>query len=161
MKRIINGVTYNTDTATMIARADGEETDLDDVRIKGITLWLYQTRGGAFFLHINTEINRRNFEGELRVVARDEFEPLTASEAREWIVNSGYQVEILNDVFGEPPEAVAEEAPGATIYLRVPAALKAQLEAAANEDKLSLNALAMRCLETCMAARKANRRKAA
>ena len=39
-------------------------------------------------------------------------------------------------VLEEPPEAEAEEAPGATIYIRVPVSLKSQIEAAAREAKL-------------------------
>jgi hypothetical protein len=31
-----------------------------------------------------------------------------------------FQVEILNDVFGEAPEATAEERSGATLYIHVP-----------------------------------------
>jgi hypothetical protein len=37
---------------------------------------------------------------------RDTFEPMTAEEAQKWILEG--EVELLNDVFGEPPEAAAE-----------------------------------------------------
>jgi hypothetical protein len=55
---------------------------------------------------------------------------------------------------GEPPEAEAEETPGATLYIRVPAALKERVEAAASEDELSAKAWVMRCMESCLAHRR-------
>jgi predicted HicB family RNase H-like nuclease len=155
MKRVIDGVTYNTDTATLIAKAD-DDTELDKYSgepAKSLELRLYQTRGGAFFLHMHTETSRANSEGEWRDIVRDEFEPLTASEAQHWVAKSGYQVEVLNDVFGEPPEAAAEAQPGATLYVRVPASLKEQIEAAAEMEKVSVNAWMMRCAEFCIVSR--------
>jgi predicted HicB family RNase H-like nuclease len=157
MKRVIDGVTYNTDTSTMIARAeeDHEFNSYTGEAAKSLQVVLYQTRGGAFFLHTYTETSRQNAEGEWRDIVRNEFDPMTASEARHWITNSRHQVEVLNDVFGEPPEAAAEESPGKTIYLRVPASLKDQIEAAAETEKLSVNSWAMRCMESCLANRNA------
>ena len=46
MKRIVDGKTYNTDTATKIAGARIESGDEDFTN-----LTLYVTRGGAFFIH--------------------------------------------------------------------------------------------------------------
>ncbi len=152
-KRVFKGVTYNTDTATLIAQA---EDDQDFNRYTGDParsrlLQLYQTRGGAFFLYIYTETMRQNAEGEFRDIVHQDFEPLTESEARHWVTDGrGFQVEILNDVFGEPPEAEAEEIPGATLYVRLPASLKDRIEAASTEEKLSANAWAMRCMEQCL-----------
>jgi len=77
--------------------------------------------------------------------------PLTRDEAHRWVMEG--QVELFNDVFGEPPEAGEEAAPGATLYVRVPASLKDQIEAAAAGDKLSVNAWAIRCMEGCVASR--------
>jgi predicted HicB family RNase H-like nuclease len=48
-----------------------------------------------------------------------------------------------------PPEAEEESEPAATAYLRLPPALKSRIEAAAAGDKLSLNAWAIRCFESC------------
>jgi predicted HicB family RNase H-like nuclease len=50
----------------------------------------------------------------------------------------------------EPPEATAEPDQGATLYVRVPASLKARIDGAAREVGLSANSWAMRCLERCM-----------
>jgi predicted HicB family RNase H-like nuclease len=159
MKRIINGVTYNTDTSTLIAMAEVDHgaNPYASEPAKNERMWLYQTRGGAFFLHTCTETYRRNNEGKFRAVTRDEFEPLSTSEAQHWVTGSrSRQVEIMNEkVFGEPPEAEAEETLSATLYTRMPASLKQQIETAAAEDKLSANAWVIRCTESCLANRKA------
>jgi predicted HicB family RNase H-like nuclease len=68
---------------------------------------------------------------------------------------------IASKVLEEPPEAEEEETPGATLYLRLPASLKEQVEAAAAEDRLSANAWSMRCLESCVALRKTTAGRAA
>jgi predicted HicB family RNase H-like nuclease len=156
MKRVIDGVTYNTDTATLIARAE-EDRDFNQYSNEpavSLEIGLYQTRGGAFFLHTSTETSRQNAEGEWRDVVRNEFEPLTASEARHWIANSQYQVEVITDVFGEPPEAAVEDTAGATLYIRIPASLKEQIETTAETEKLSVNSWVMRCMESCLVSRK-------
>ena len=60
MKRIIDGVTYNTETATKLAQAEWTNA-LDEDEIVGI---LYQTRGGAYFVH--HEITQRVWSPEGR-----------------------------------------------------------------------------------------------
>ena len=60
-------------------------------------------------------------------------------------------VEVFNNPFEDPPEAVAEAELGATIYIRVPVALKRRVEEAARRDKVSGNVWAMRCVEKCLA----------
>ena len=48
MKRLVDGVTYNTDTATLLAES---EYQVDWKNRECPTLrQLYQTRGGAFFI---------------------------------------------------------------------------------------------------------------
>src|SRR4029077_5733190 len=49
MKRIIDGVTYNTDTSTRLAQSE-YETEYSHEE-KSCIGTLYQTRGGAFFVH--------------------------------------------------------------------------------------------------------------
>jgi len=148
MKRIIDGVTYNTDTSTVVARAETVEPEWGGNPEERKKFTLYQTRGGAFFVHTHIEwtvLNRRTEEPEER--ERDVFVPMTRDEAHKWIMEG--EVELMNDVFGEPPEAAEEAAPGATIYLRVPASLKDRIETAASDDRLSVNAWTMRCVERC------------
>jgi predicted HicB family RNase H-like nuclease len=148
MKRIIDGVTYNTDTATVIARAEVVDDEWPKQGERRV-LTLYQTRGGAFFVHIDTTTMRFSpRDQEWQDDQRHVFEAMTREQAHAWVMDG--QVELLNDVFGEPPEAAEEAAPGATIYLRIPASLKDQIETAANGDKLSVNAWTMRCIEQCL-----------
>jgi hypothetical protein len=58
--------------------------------------------------------------------------------------------EVLSNPFEDSPEAAAENDPGATIYMRVPASLKKRVDDAAREGKLSGNVWAMRCVERCL-----------
>lgn len=143
MKRIIDGVTYNSETSTAIGRsiADADHNDP-----KAYEWTLYRTRGGAFFLHTHSSWAVKKHD-EWVEREHDEFAPMTEAEARKWMLEG--EVEVLNDVFGDPPEAEAEAAPGATIYLRVPDVLKSQIERKAKAEDLSVNAWAMRCLERC------------
>jgi predicted HicB family RNase H-like nuclease len=149
MKRIVDGVTYNTDTATRLARSVWEDTPGEEVT--GI---LYQTRGGAFFVHTYAEKEvwiERIGGTEKREVSQ--FEPLSAKDAHEWIMTG--EVEVFSNPFEDPPEATAEPEPGATIYIRVPMALKKSVDEAARAASVSSNVWAMRCLERCVATQKA------
>jgi predicted HicB family RNase H-like nuclease len=144
MKRIIDGVTYNTDTSTRIARSEYDtEYNHEDRPCDGT---LYQTRGGAFFVHQCISLGN---DEDGQEVTKDRFVALSASEAEAWF-NAG-EVEPYTNPFGEdPPEAEAETAPGATIYVRVPALLKRRVEEAAEKASLSANAYVLRCLESCL-----------
>jgi predicted HicB family RNase H-like nuclease len=141
-KRIIDGVTYNTDTSTLIAQSE-YEVDYKRERAECFGQ-LYQTRGGAFFVHerIDTEAE---YDGDRY---HDRFEPMTTAEAEKWILTG--ETEVFVNPFAEPPEAQAEAEPAATLYLRLPATLKARVEEAAEEAKLSLNAWAMKALENSL-----------
>jgi antitoxin VapB len=145
MKRIIDSVTYNTATATVLARSERHDPQENVER----ELTLYQTLGGAFFLDRATTHYRRTETIEDRMrrlpTTLHEFEPLTAEQARRWLLES--QAEIFHNPFGDPPEAAGEAAPAATVYLRVPAALKDRLEAGAKAQTQSLNAWAIRTFE--------------
>lgn len=135
MKRIIHGVTYNTDTARIVARweyndQDGYPTDAT----------LYQTRGGAFFT-----VHKWEVDGKEKVY----FEAVSRDEVLR-LVERTNNLEIIDDsVLQDPPEAAAEAAPGATLYIRVPASLKDQLEELAQDAGVSLNTWMMRCAERC------------
>jgi hypothetical protein len=148
VKRIIDGVAYNTATATLIARSEAVY-EADRGRSEERMEWaLYQTRGGAFFLHTCVSSDRWNSRTEEKEeVERHDFEPMSREAAHEWTMKG--QVELLVDsVFGDPPEASDEEEAGATIYVRMPQALKASIEAAAARDGgLSVNSWMMRAAE--------------
>jgi len=145
-KRIVDGVTYNTATSTLIGRAEG---DSDDERGRSYewTEDLLQTRGGAFWT-LNTRLTEREGGEEPRETIA--VERLTRAQAEKWIVTG--EVEVFNNPFGDPPEAEEEPDPSATVYFRMPASLKSGIEQAAKRANLSVNAWLMRCAEGCVQA---------
>jgi predicted HicB family RNase H-like nuclease len=149
MKRIVNGVTYNTETSTMLAESRWEFTQSEGDQGEKVGT-LYQTRGGAFFVDVEftrQEWNESERTSETKVTRT--FEPLSPEAAHKWILEG--EVEIFNNPFDDPPEASAEAESGATIYIRVPSSLKQRVDNAAKESNVSGNVWAMRCLEKCLA----------
>src|SRR6266849_3850033 len=87
MKRIVDGVTYNTDTSTALAESSWEENDHNGVRIAEHKDTLYQTRGGAFFVHEETTRetwNERRREHKTTVL--NNFVPMSPEEAHKWLM---------------------------------------------------------------------------
>ena len=135
MKRIIDGQTYNTSTATVVASWEYKDQDGYDTEAA-----LYQTRGGAFFA-----VHEWKVEDKAKVY----FETMSRDEVSR-LVERTNNIAILNEgILQEPPEAISEVAPGATLYIRIPASLKEQSEALARGDGVSLNTWTMRCVERC------------
>jgi len=131
MKRIIDGKTYNTETATKVGAASFDPHNPGDFD------WLYQTRHGAFFRHYGGMTNQG-----------DDFEvlkPATPEEAKAWLASHDL-VDELEALFGEQPEAGEAES---RITVRIPDSLKARIEGLAAANKQSMNAWIMRCLEAC------------
>ena len=134
MKRIIGGVTYNTETSTKVAykRTFNESEDEDEDHT------LYITRRGAVFVHVHDRFDE--------VAGR--FEAMTKREAQDWILIG--DVEIFQDNFlDEPPEAEEVEASGqqAAIYLRMPMVLKKSIENRSEKTNQSVTAWILRTLE--------------
>ncbi len=127
MKRVIEGMTYNTDTASPAARYEYvDEKDYD------VEATVYQTRGGAFFIVHTWQVDGQ-WKHHFETISRDEIQRL---------IEKGDQFEIIDEAaITEPPEAVAESEPGATLYVRVPASLKRRVDEAAKDEKLSGNVL--------------------
>ncbi len=144
MKRIIDGVTYNTDTSERLAVSQCTASYANEPYDCRATL--YRTRGGAFFVHERIDLGV-NDDG-LREHA-DRAKAMSAAEAEQWIMTG--DVEVFHNPFGEPPEAVTEVEPSATIYIRVPAGLKQRAEQAAKDAELSLNAWSIRSFERSLA----------
>ena len=147
MKRIVNGVTYNTTTSTCIGISRYE----DEAANTKTTETLHQTRGGAFFIHeaVDTKGWNEN-EREYFYDNKHNFRPLSPEDAHKWYMSG--EVEIVDEsVFQTPPEATAEAEPGATLYVRVPASLKRRIDDAAKAGGMSGNNWAMRCVESCLA----------
>ncbi|MCF6314953.1 MAG: hypothetical protein L3J30_01405 [Marinosulfonomonas sp.] len=121
-KRIIDGKTYNTETATQIEgnRQYGEGVAEDGVWGK----FLYQTRFGAFFeLRYAFGVDEDNFE----IIT-----PFMPAEAQKWLEeNASWRPELIEALFGEMPEAGAGEV---KYTLRLPESLRNKLAACAKEN---------------------------
>lgn len=149
MKWVVEGVAYNTDTSTLLAKKDWHEESEDERGRLGpyVEATLYQTQKGAYFVHKSTSWwNPYSEQGE---PGRDDCTPLTAEQASAWLLRGN--VKIIHNPFGEVPEAAAESEPGATIYLRVPASLKHRVDKAASAAGMSSNAWVMRRIEAYLA----------
>jgi len=133
IKRIIDGKTYNTETATLIEGRDENEHHYDTGE------FLYQSRFGAFFIY--RYLSGIDEEDYNTIV------PITPEQAREWLEkNYSYQPELIEKLFGEMPEAGSGEV---KFTLRMPESLRDRLSARAKENDQSLNAWIVRCLEGC------------
>ncbi len=148
MKRIINGKTFNSATATVIFRLENQEKGaLRSEEINGYLDMetLYRTRQGYFFL-VDTEIES-NFDKEGFPVGAgpvERLKPLTPEGALNWLRSHHVSEEQIRQQFGDHLKHMTEES---TIYLRVPQSLKLRLEACADNKGQSLNTWVMRCLE--------------
>ena len=131
MKRIVDGKTYNTETATRIAAVP------DDHRNPETHDALYQTRFGALFRYYGGLTP----EGDYYEILK----PLDPAEAQAWLERGDF-VEEIEKLFGEQPEAGDRET---RLTVRIPDSLKTRIEGLAAANKQSLNAWIMRCLETC------------
>lgn len=133
-KRIIDGKTYNTETATLIAGYWDE-----DHPPFTYGNFLYQTRFGAFFRY-------EEMEGR----GEDDYElitPLSPDHARAWMEEyQSFDPDLIERLFGEMPEAGSGEV---KFTLRMPESLKNRLAEKAQANKQSLNAWMVRCLEGC------------
>jgi|SRR6516165_240670 predicted HicB family RNase H-like nuclease len=100
---------------------------------------VYQTRFGAFFAY-----------SYVAGADEDDYEritPLTPEEARAWLEkNRGYEPELIEQLFGQMPEAGSGEV---KYTLRMPEILRDRLAAVAKANDQSLNAWIVRCLESC------------
>lgn len=127
-KRIIDGKTYNTETATLLGRWVPVNLPFEES--------LFKTRHGAYFLY-------REDETDL-----DELiEPLDSEKAQTWIAKN-CSASVWEAEFGEAPEAGDPEA---RITLRIPETLHKRIAAIAESRQQSLNAWILRCLEHCAA----------
>lgn len=132
-KRIIDGRTYNTETATRLWSYEPDEgPPIEDV--------LYKNRYGAYFLYYLDE--------HFSHIPKEVIKPLEPNEAQEWLEKYCWKTEVLEAEFGEMPEAGDPEA---RITLRVPQTLRIHIAALAKDRQQSLNAWILRCVEQCAA----------
>lgn len=131
MKRIIDGKTYNIDTATCVF------LDAPDDGFSGAWWGLYQTRHGAFFKVVV------DHDGETVL----KFDPVTDTDAQALLEKHANH--LVEQYFGEMPEGGAAER---RLTIRIPGNLADRLESMAKSQGLSLNSYAMRCFERCVGA---------
>lgn len=136
-KRIIDGKTYNTETAT---QHYGWADPNDDVPYESGTA-LYQTRFGAFFLY--------SFFENMGEDDWEKIEPMTPDQAQAWLEeHAAWDTGLIERLFGEMPEAGSAEV---RYTLRMPESLRDRLAERAKANDQSLNAWIIRCLESCAA----------
>jgi predicted HicB family RNase H-like nuclease len=123
-KRIINGRTYNTETATLLGRHEYDELPFEDA--------LFKTRHGAYFFYRLSQAD-----------ATEEIKPFTPEAAQQWM-EKYCSADRLEAEFGEMPEAGDPEA---RITLRIPETLRKRVAALADDRGQSLNAWILRCIE--------------
>ena len=145
MKRIIDGATYNTDTATEIAKGSYR----DDSSAAVTESVLYQTRTGVYFQVEETTTQYRDRRGEVQTRTEYDWHVVgDANKARDWCEE--YGLTITRDIEDMPDEPELGEKM-ATIYVRLPPSLKDAITARAEAKKVSTNVFALRCLEECEA----------
>jgi hypothetical protein len=122
-KRIIDGKTYNTETATLLGQGGSYDPPTEEA--------LFKTRHGAYFLYYSdNEADERIF-------------PLGPEKAQKWMEDHHLTTLIIAE-FGEMQEAGDTEA---RITLRIPETLRKRVAEIARSRNQSLNAWMLRCLE--------------
>ena len=134
-KRIIDGKTYNTETATQLT---GWDDDAQGAPWEART-YLFQTRFGAFFVF--------SFYEGFGEDDWEKIEPLTPEQAREWLEKfRPYEVDLIERLFGEMPEAGSGEV---KFSLRMPESLRDLIAPLAKANSQSLNAWIVGCMVFC------------
>jgi hypothetical protein len=129
MKRIIDGVTYDTDTATGVFSTAG-------LNVLTPVFWaLFQTRHGAFFRVTSGRGDTYDFE------------PLTDQQAQKLLERHANH--LVEQYFGQLPEYGSAEK---RLTLRMPIGLYRRIESVANALKLDVNKYIQRSLEKATAA---------
>ena len=100
MKRIVDGVTYDTSTSDVVGVKEWE----DEIERESRCLTLFQTRLGAFFVLDETTRPDRNDPDEWHTCTK--VRPLSRAEAQAWMLRG--DVEVVDSPFEDPPEAAAD-----------------------------------------------------
>ena len=143
MKRIVNGVTYNTQTSTRLARRRLVEANESEKLIQ----ILYQTRGGAFFV---VEANDDVWNEESRSPKLETFGPLSRIAPKRRSVGC---LKAKFTSFKIPSGTRRRQPLKRNQVLRsicASATLKRAADSAARHQNLSGNVWAMRCIEHCL-----------
>jgi hypothetical protein len=144
LKRVIDGKSYNTDTATLL-HEHVEEDELQENGPHGPNPYpfyqqLYRTRYGKFFLALRNESFLNHATGENDLL--DRIVPVEIDRAVKWMeLYCNEKIEQFVDV----PEAGD---PSTTLTLRMDKALKSSLNTASIAEGISMNVWCVRALES-------------
>lgn len=143
MKRIINGKTYDTDIATLVA-----ENTQHDNRGQTVGTTLYQANDGVFFAVDEIEREHRH-NGDWHARKSYEWEVVgDAGDARRFCEKRGLTIfENIDDVL---PEASFDQFAG-NISVQLPSSLRHMMMAESKKQNLSLSAFTLRCVERGLA----------
>jgi hypothetical protein len=154
IKQVIDGKTYNTETARCLATVElmGYRTDergrfTTNTPKKVGTTSLYENRGGAYFLvrDYDPDVSAEpDLVGKFRIHDRGVF-PLKPKEALGWAESKALD---LDEMFGKVAETGDQTG---AILLRVPQTLKLAIEKSAAVAGVSTNTWLMRCAERAIA----------
>jgi hypothetical protein len=154
IKQVIDGKTYNTETARCLATVDllGYRTDeRGRFTTNTPTTSLYETRGGAYFLIRDYDpagfFAEPDLVGQFRIHHRGVI-PLKRKEALGWAESKGLDSDKVEEMFGKAAEAGDQTG---AILLRVPQTLKLAIEKSAAVAGVSTNTWLMRCAERAIA----------
>jgi hypothetical protein len=145
VKRVINGITFNTNTSALIARYrffDGGGPTYGISKAVSV----FQTRGGDFFeLYAWTERGRHDSQYCLR--------PLTRADLA-FVLKKAKNLEVIDRaaLLGEHPREFEESRTEATVFVRLPMNLKRRLDDAARQAGKSVNSYALRLFERSLGA---------
>lgn len=133
MKKVIDGIAYNTDTATLVA---SRQNDRCDVMV---------TRNGAWFL-LKTDV-RRQWNQKLKEHERREFTYLMPISSHDIVEHLEQGEWVLFDKqFAENGEK------GTAICIRMSAALKRRIDKAASANGTTVQAFVRRLIEQHLSA---------
>jgi hypothetical protein len=137
MKRVINGTTYDTDKARLLARsALGESA-------------LFETNRGRYFLAAKVSVQRRTESSDIETKYYTYIEPLEPDAALAWLQRDGVTVRCDPFAVRVPLRCSANPA-GEVIPLRIWPSLKRQVEEAARAENQSVNTWILRQLEPAL-----------
>jgi hypothetical protein len=144
MKRIIDGVTYDTSTATELCKYENTAVHCTDFYYYEETL--YRTRSSKYFLLGEGAACSPYSEpyGSNGRTGANKIVPLTEEEARKWLEKFNAPDEICPELYADMAELEPSEG---IVYLRVPSVLKSQLEQLAVQEGQSLNTFLIKVLE--------------
>lgn len=145
VKRVIDGRAYNTETSELLARA----CDLQPNTGEQYDVRVYRTRGGAYF---STWVDFDSAHQGITPLSRERAKDILSGNDERYrgfkFTVIGNADELLADVpeakGGDEPEPKDQES---AIFFRVSKTFKSQIENAAKNASMSVNAWLLRCVE--------------